>query len=242
LADKQTRNYSALISAEEEIGGEAFTSSRACTLSFNKNSIGKAIAYATATRLHLSVHSTALPSRRQPGQPTSSAECLMHGAAHASHGAAPHPAPPRPVINVDVGASRVAPSAHANHAGASGEGDVADDGTHVASSDAASEWLAANLGGGGVAASDTGARISANNDTQSDDDDNNEVSVLEAILARQVGQSVDTACDEDGVDVSVGVDVDAVVGVGVHGQGVNLGVGLGVGLVVGSPLITSLDS
>ena len=48
------------------------------------------------------------------------------------------------------------------------------------------------------------------------------VSVLEAILGRQVGQREDTACDEDGVDVSVGVDVDAVVGVGVHGQGVNL--------------------
>ena len=44
------------------------------------------------------------------------------------------------------------------------------------------------------------------------------------------------------MDVSVGFDVDAVVGVGVHGQGVNLGVGLGVGLVLGSPLITSLDS
>jgi len=58
----------------------------------------------------------------------------------------------------------------------------------------------------------------------------------------QEGQHEDTACDEDGVDVRVGVDVDAVVGVGVHGQGVNLGVGLGVGLVVGSPLITSLDS
>ena len=84
------------------------------------------------------------------------------------------------------------------------------------------------------------ARISANDDAKSDDDDDNKVSVLEAILGRQVGQREDTACDEDGVDVSVGVDVDAVVGVGVHGRGVNLGVGLGVGLVVGSPLITSL--
>jgi len=166
----------------------------------------------------------------------------MHGAAHASHRAAPHPAPPRPAVNVDVGASRVAPSAHVNHAGASGEGDVTDDGTHVAGGVAALEWLAANLGGGGVAAGGTGARISANNDAQSDDDDDDEVSVLEAILGRQVGQREDTACDEDGVDVSVGVDVDAVVGVGVHGQGVNPGVGLGVGLVVGSPLITSLDS
>jgi len=68
------------------------------------------------------------------------------------------------------------------------------------------------------------------------------VSVLEAILGHQVGQREDTACDEDGVDISVGVDVDAVVGVGVHDQGVNLGVILGVGLAVGSPFITSLDS
>ena len=58
----------------------------------------------------------------------------------------------------------------------------------------------------------TGARISTNDDAQSDDDDDDEAS----ILGRQKGQREDTACDEDGVDVSVGVDDDAVVGVGVH--------------------------
>jgi len=84
LPDKQTRNYYARIGAEEEIGSEAFTWSRARTFSFNKNSIGKAIACATATRLHLSVHSTAPPARCQAGQPMSSAEGLMHGAAHTS--------------------------------------------------------------------------------------------------------------------------------------------------------------
>ena len=52
----------------------------------------------------------------------------MHGAAHASHRAAPRPAPPRPAVNVDVGAPNVVPSAHANRAGASGEVDVVDDG------------------------------------------------------------------------------------------------------------------
>jgi len=57
-----------------------------------------------------------------------------------------------------------------------------------------------------------------------------------------MGQNEDTACDEDGVDVSVGVDVDAVVGVGVYGQGVNLGVSLGVSLLLESSPITSLDS
>jgi len=84
--------------------------------------------------------------------------------------------------------------------------------------------------------------FSANNDAQSDDDDDDKANVLDAILDRQVGQRKDTVCDEDGVDISEGVDVFAVVGVGVHGQGVNLGVGLGVGLVVGSPLLTFLDS
>jgi len=50
LAVKHMRNYYALICAKEEIGNEALMWSRACTFSFNKNSIGKAIAYATATR------------------------------------------------------------------------------------------------------------------------------------------------------------------------------------------------
>jgi len=117
LADKQTRDHCALIGAEEEIGSEAFTWNRARTFSFNKNSTGKAIAYAIATRLHLSVHGTAPPSRPQPGQPILSAECLMHGAAHASHHATLRLAPPRPAINVDVGAPIVAPSAHANSGG-----------------------------------------------------------------------------------------------------------------------------
>ena len=57
-----------------------------------------------------------------------------------------------------------------------------------------------------------------------------------------MGQREDTFCDKNGVDVSVGVDNDAVVGVGVYCQGVNPGVSLGVGIVVGSPLLTSLNS
>ena len=159
----------------------------------------------------------------------------VHGAAHASHRAATRPAPPRPAINVDVGAPIVAPSAHVHRAGASGEVDAADDGTHAAGGVAASEWLVVDTGG-------TGARISAKDDAQSDDDDDDEVSVLDVILGRQVGQREDMVCDEDGVDFSVGVDDDAVVGVGVHGQGVNPGVRLGVGIVVGPPPLTPLDS
>ena len=78
LADKQTRNWYALIGAEEEIGSEVFTRNPAHTFSLKMNSIGEVIAYAIVTRLHLSVRSTAPPSRHQPGQPISSAECLMH--------------------------------------------------------------------------------------------------------------------------------------------------------------------
>ena len=130
----------------------------------------------------------------------------------------------------------------ANRAGASGEVDVVDEGTHAAGSVAASEWLAASLGGGDVAAGGTGARNSAYDDAQSDDDDDEPATVPHAILGRQVGQREDTAYDEDGLNVSVRVDVAAVVGVSVHGQGVNLGGGLGVGLVVGSPPLTSIDS
>jgi len=173
------------------------------------------------------VHSTAPLSRRQPGQPNLSAECLVQGAAHASHRAAP-----RPAANIDVGPPSVAPSAHANRAGASAEVDVADDGTHAAGGVAALEWLAANLAG-------TGARNSANDDAQCDDDDDAPASILEDMLGRQVGQREDTVCDKDGVDVSVGVDDDTVVGVGVHGQGINLGVSLCVVTVVGPPPLTS---
>ena len=146
LADKQTRDYCALIGAEELIGCEASTCSQARMFSFNKNSIDKGIAYATATRLHISVHSTAPLSCRHPGQPISSTECLMHSAAHALHGAAnashyaaPHPAPSCPAVNVDVGAPNVAPSDHANRAGASEEVDVIDDASHTASGVAASK-------------------------------------------------------------------------------------------------------
>jgi len=210
LADKQTRKYYALISAEEEIGSEAFMWSQASTFSYNKDSIGKAITYATATHLHLSMHSTAPLAHGQAGQ-MSSAERLMHGAAHASQRAAPCPAPPHPDVNVDVGARSVVTSAHINDAGVSGEVNVVDDGTHAAVSVAAADWLAASLGGGDVAASGTNvpggsddgedcdgvergvthARLQ--DDAQSDDDDDAEVDILEVILG-QDGQREDTEC------------------------------------------------
>jgi len=82
LVDKQTHNYYALIGMEDEIDGEDCTWSRARTFSFDTNSMGKAITYATATRLHLFLHSTLPPYRRQAGQSMSSAACLMRVAAY----------------------------------------------------------------------------------------------------------------------------------------------------------------
>jgi len=79
----------------------------------------------------------------------------------ASQHAPSRPAPPRPAVNVDVGAPSVAPSSHATRAGASGEVDVVADGTHAAGGVAAAEWLATTLGGGDVTAGGAGARNSA---------------------------------------------------------------------------------
>ena len=64
------------------------------------------------------------------------------------------------------GAHSVAPSAHATRTGVSGEADVVADSTHAASGVAATEWLAATLGGGDVNAGGTGARTSAVKDGQ----------------------------------------------------------------------------
>ena len=69
---------------------------------------------------------------------------------------------------------------------------LVDNVTLAAGGVAASEWLAANLCGGVVAAGGTGSRTSANDDAQSDDEDDDPASVLEDILGRQVGQREDT--------------------------------------------------
>ena len=118
------------------------------------------MAHATVTCLHLSVHSIAPPSLHQAGQPIFYAECLMHGAAHASQCAPLRPAPHRPAVNVDIGAPSIAPSAHATCAGACGEGDVADEGTNAAGGVAVADWLTATFGGGGVNTGGLGAHTS----------------------------------------------------------------------------------
>jgi len=85
----------------------------------------------------------------------SSAECLLHSAAHASHRA-----PPRPAVNVGEGAHNVATSAHTTRADASRDANVVAEGTHAAGGVAAAEWLAATLGGSVVNAGGSGARTS----------------------------------------------------------------------------------
>jgi len=113
---------------------------------------------------YASVHTTALPARHQADQPMSIAECLMHGDAHASHRTPPHPAPPRPAVNVGVGAFSTGPSAHATIASTSREANMVADGTHATGDVAAAEWLAATFGGGDVNAGGTGACASAVDD------------------------------------------------------------------------------
>jgi len=71
----------------------------------------------------------------------SSAECFMHGVAHASHRSTLHPAPPRPIVIEGDGAHSVALSAHSTCTGASGVADVVADGTHTAGGVAAAEWI-----------------------------------------------------------------------------------------------------
>jgi len=128
LADKQTRNYCALIGAEEEIGSEAFTWSRPCMFSFNKNSttttllarsslipLPHAYTYPCTVQLRRRVVKLASPC------PLLNASCT---ALHMHCCAPPRPAPPRPAVNVDVGAHSAAPSAHATRVGAYEEVDV----------------------------------------------------------------------------------------------------------------------
>ena len=75
----------------------------------------------------------------------------MHGAAHASHRA-----PPRPAVDVGASAHGAAPSAAANHTGASGTAGVANGVAHAAGGVrrpqrqvvAATTWLAATVSTG----------------------------------------------------------------------------------------------
>ena len=264
LANTQTYNYYALIGAEDEVGSEAFKWSRARTFSFNKNSIGKAIAYAAATRLHLSVHSTAPPARRQAGQSMSSAECLMNGAVHASGRA-----PPRPAVDVVVGAHGAAPSAAANPAGTSGSSGEANGVAHAVGGVprpqravvAATTWLAATASTGlcahdGASSDDD---LTPRLDAQAAGQDLGSSSAFSCLPVSAVQEDAAAGLDElsdlddeghmdvlsvlrdgaprfddDDDDDDLAVGADVQVGVSGGAISVSVGVSLGVSLGVGS--------
>jgi len=73
----QTVKYFNLVGDEEDIGNERFKWSRASTFSYSRNAIGLAVAYASAIRTHLSVHSTTHPMSAASVRPRSAADCLI---------------------------------------------------------------------------------------------------------------------------------------------------------------------
>jgi len=270
LADTQTCNYYALIGAEEEVGSEAFKWSRARTFSFNKNSIGKAIAYAAATRLHLSVHSTAPPARRQAGRSMSSAQCLMNGAVHASHRA-----PPRPAVDVVVGAHGAAPSAAANPAGTSGSAGVPNGVAHAAGGVrrpqrtvvAATTWLAAPVSPGLCAhdGASSDVDLTPRLDAQAAGQDLGSNSAFSCLPASAVQEDADAdldeldhddghmdvlsvlrdgaprfADDDDDADLVVGADVQVGVSGGASGLSGGVSVGVSLGVSLGVGPVAAL--
>ena len=63
---------------EDKIGNEAFRWAQAKVFNHNKISVGRAIAFACATRCHLSVHSLAMPR--------SGPDDVSHGGAGGGRG------------------------------------------------------------------------------------------------------------------------------------------------------------
>jgi len=82
-----TAKYFNLVGDKEDIGNERFKWSRASTFRYtsNRNTIGLAVAYASAIRTHLSVHGTAHPMSVASVRPQSAADCLIHSAVNISH-------------------------------------------------------------------------------------------------------------------------------------------------------------
>jgi len=85
LADMQTAKYFNLVGDKKDIGNDRFKWSRASTFSYNRNAIGLDVAYASAIRTHLSVHSTAHPMSAASARPRSVADCLIRSAVDISH-------------------------------------------------------------------------------------------------------------------------------------------------------------
>jgi len=85
LADMQTVRYFNLVGDEENIGNERVKWSQASTFSYNRNAISLTVAYASAVRIHLSVHGTAHPMCAASVRPRSAAGCLVRSAGDISH-------------------------------------------------------------------------------------------------------------------------------------------------------------
>ena len=85
LADMQPVKYLNLIGDEEDIGNERFKWSRASTFSYNRNTIGLAVAYTSAIRTHLSVYGTAHPMSAASVRPHSAADCRIRSSVDISH-------------------------------------------------------------------------------------------------------------------------------------------------------------
>ena len=85
LADMQMFKYFNLVRDKEDIGNERFKWRLASTFSYNRNVLGLAVAYASATRTHLSVHGTAHPMSAASVRPRSAADCLIRSAVDISH-------------------------------------------------------------------------------------------------------------------------------------------------------------
>jgi len=86
LADMQTvTEYFNLVGDDQDIGNERFKWSRASTFSYNRNTIRRAVAYASAIRTHLSVHGTIHPMCAAFVRPRSAADCLIRSAIDISH-------------------------------------------------------------------------------------------------------------------------------------------------------------
>ena len=102
LADMQTAKYFNLVGDKKDIGNDRFKWSRASTFSYNRNAIGLDVAYASAIRTHLSVHSTAHPMSAASARPRSVADCLIRSAVDITH--------PRPQRNPPASLSAVSGS------------------------------------------------------------------------------------------------------------------------------------
>ena len=177
----------------------------------------------------------------------SSAECLLHGAVHASNRA-----PPRPAVDVVVGAHGAAPSAAANPAGTSGSSGEANGVAHAVGGVprpqravvAATTWLAATASTGlcaldGASSDDD---LTPRIDAQAAGQDLGSSSAISCMPVSAVQEDAGAGLDERDLDDDAYTDVISVLfdGVPAHDDNndadlVSLGASLGVSSVAALP-------